>query len=216
MNKIPKCSRRMIPKMKANKKSNDGLNINKLKILKNKSNTKSFCSDITNLSKNKEINTTKKSSSFNAKVNICIYNNFIFQKHNRNNIPNNHNNFFQRPIFINNNSTNFPSLNNTLNALSGNRTFNLGKNSCELKVKNNLESKNISINYNLEKELNNFHNNTMKTNRPNNSLNIGYQKTIQINRKNNSLDKEIYRKIPAYKKRDKFPNKLTFSNNNLM
>lgn len=107
-------------------------------------------------------------------------------------------------------------MNNTLNALSGNRTFNLGKNSCELKVKHNLESKNISINYNLEKELNNFHNNTMKTNRPNNSLNIGYQKMIQINRKNNSLDKEIYRKIPAYKKRDKFPNKLTFSNNNLM
>jgi len=68
MNKIPKCSKKMIPIIKS-KKSNNQLNYNKNNIL---STTKSFGNDITNIIKNKK---TKKSSSCNEKVSkyIIIY-----------------------------------------------------------------------------------------------------------------------------------------------
>ena len=65
MNKIPKCSKKMIPMIKTKtKKSNNQLNYNKIKI----SVTKSFGNDITNIIKNKEIKISKKSSSYNEKV----------------------------------------------------------------------------------------------------------------------------------------------------
>ena len=64
MNKIPKCTRKMIPLAKVIKKpSKRDSNDNKLKILNNKPNVRSFGSDITNLIKN------KKSVSCNEKVN---------------------------------------------------------------------------------------------------------------------------------------------------
>ena len=70
MNKIPKCTRKMIPLVKAIKKpSKRDSNDNKLKILNNKPNVRSFGNDITNIIKNKEIKITKKSVSCNEKVN---------------------------------------------------------------------------------------------------------------------------------------------------
>ena len=67
MNKIPKCSKKMIPLAKVIKKpSKRDSNINKLKIINNKPNVRSFGSDITNLIKN------KKSVSCNEKVNIYL------------------------------------------------------------------------------------------------------------------------------------------------
>jgi len=64
MNKIPKCSKKMIPLAKVIKKpSKRDSNINKLKIINNKPNVRSFGNDITNLIKN------KKSVSCNEKVN---------------------------------------------------------------------------------------------------------------------------------------------------
>ena len=54
MNKIPKCSKKMIPLAKVIKKpSKRDSNINKLKIINNKPNVRSFGNDITNLIKNK-------------------------------------------------------------------------------------------------------------------------------------------------------------------
>jgi len=70
MNKIPKCTQKMIPKLKVNKNQNKELNFHKIKIL----NTKSFGNDITNLVKNRAYNIVKKSSSCNEKVNNNIYN----------------------------------------------------------------------------------------------------------------------------------------------
>ena len=72
MNKIPKCSRKMVPLSKETKKINKGLNINKIKILTNKPKTRSFGKDITNITKNKDIKLPKKSSSCNEKVNNNI------------------------------------------------------------------------------------------------------------------------------------------------
>ena len=71
MNRIPKCNNKKINTLKnkkANKESICGKM--KMKILTNKSLTKSFKQDITNnLSKNKDnIKLTKKSSSYNDKV----------------------------------------------------------------------------------------------------------------------------------------------------
>jgi len=68
MNKIPKCTRKMIQKQKVNKNQNKELNFHKIKIL----NTKSFGNDITNMVKNKASNIVKKSSSCNEKVNIIL------------------------------------------------------------------------------------------------------------------------------------------------
>ena len=68
MNKIPKCTRKMISKQNMNKNQNKELNFHKIKIL----NTKSFGNDITNMVKNRALKIVKKSSSCNEKVIIII------------------------------------------------------------------------------------------------------------------------------------------------
>ena len=59
MNKIPKCTKKMIPIIKANRKNNKESNFTKIKVLTVKSISNSFGKDITNIVKNKE-NITKK------------------------------------------------------------------------------------------------------------------------------------------------------------
>jgi hypothetical protein len=68
MNKIPKCTRKKIPKQNMNKNQNKELNFHKIKI----SNTKSFGNDITNMVINRALKIVKKSSSCNEKVIIII------------------------------------------------------------------------------------------------------------------------------------------------
>lgn len=68
MNKIPKCTRRMIPKQKVNINQNKELNLRKINIL----NTRSFGNDITNMVKNRALKIVKKSSSCNEKVKIIL------------------------------------------------------------------------------------------------------------------------------------------------
>ena len=69
MNKIPKCTKKMIPIIKANRKNNKEPNFTKIKVLTVKSISNSFGKDITNIVKNK---TKKKSSSVNEKVNNVL------------------------------------------------------------------------------------------------------------------------------------------------
>lgn len=72
MNKIPKCTKKMIPIIKANRKNNKETNFTKIKVLTVKSISNSFGKDITNIVKNKENITKKKSSSVNEKVNNVL------------------------------------------------------------------------------------------------------------------------------------------------
>ena len=76
MNKIPKCAKKIIPNIKANKKEKKEFNFKKIKILTNKHIARSFCNDIINITKRKEVKVAKKSSSCSGKVSI-IYNNII-------------------------------------------------------------------------------------------------------------------------------------------
>ena len=212
MNKIPKCTQKMIPKLKVNKNQNKELNFHKIKIL----NTKSFGNDITNLVKNRAYNIVKKSSSCNEKVNNNIYNFCEIQKNKNNNIITN-NDFFQKNSFINNNF-HFKSLNNTLKTLKGNLNIHLGKKSCDEKDKHKL-NKNISLNKNQRYETLKLNTNINKTisNRQNHSLNNDKNKTINIININNSINVfNNFRKIPVSKKIEKMPNKLLFSNPTLV
>ena len=212
MNKIPKCTQKMIPKLKVNKNQNKELNFHKIKIL----NTKSFGNDITNLVKNRAYNIVKKSSSCNEKVNNNIYNFCEIQKNKNNNIITN-NDFFQKNSFINNNF-HFKSLNNTLKTLKGNLNIHLGKKSCDEKDKHKL-NKNISLNKNQRYETLKLNTNINKTisNRQNHSLNNDKNKTINISNINNSINVfNNFRKIPVSKKIEKMPNKLLFSNPTLV
>ena len=71
MNRIPKCTKKKIIPLKNKKEGRESIcGKMKMKILTNKSLTKSFKQDITNnISKNKDnIILTKKSSSYNDKV----------------------------------------------------------------------------------------------------------------------------------------------------
>ena len=82
MNKIPKCSRKLIPVIKPkNKKSNKAPNINKIKILPDKKITKkSFDNDNITLVQSKEIKIKKKCSSCNERVNIYFKYYFPYRK----------------------------------------------------------------------------------------------------------------------------------------
>ena len=72
MNKIPKCTSKNNPLVKANKKVNKIPNNNRLNIITNKTTTRSYSNNSTNLINNKEIKLTKKTSNFNKKVKINI------------------------------------------------------------------------------------------------------------------------------------------------
>ena len=74
MNKIPKCSRKLIPVLKTkNKKSNKAPNINKIKLITDKQITKkSFDNDNITLVQSKEFKIKKKCSSCNERVNIYL------------------------------------------------------------------------------------------------------------------------------------------------
>ena len=74
MNKIPKCSRKLIPTINPkNKKSNKAPNINKIKILTDDSLTKkSIANDNISL-QSKETQIKKKCSSCNERVNIKFF-----------------------------------------------------------------------------------------------------------------------------------------------
>ena len=206
MNKIPKCSQKMIPKLKVNKNQNKELNFHKIKIL----NTKSFGNDITNMVKNRAYKVVKKSSSCNEKVNNIINNFCKIQKN-----KNNNNDYFQKYSIINNN-LHFQSLNNTLKTLKGNLNIHLEKKSCDEKDKHKLNKDNsLNKNQHYEKiKLNTIHNKSI-TNRQNLSLNNDKNKTMNLSHINNSITFiNNYQKIPVSKKSEKMPNKLVFSNNN--
>ena len=212
MNKIPKCTQKMIPKLKVNKNQNKELNFHKIKIL----NTKSFGNDITNFVKNRAYNIVKKSSSCNEKVNNNIYNFCEIQKNKNNNIITN-NDFFQKNSFINNNF-HFKSLNNTLKTLKGNLNIHLGKKSCDEKDKHKLNKDNsLNKNQNYEKlKLSKIHNKSI-TNRQNLTLNNDKSKTMNLSHINNSISAvNNYQKNPVSKKIEKIPNKLIISNTNFM
>ena len=189
MNKIPKCSRKFIPVIKPkNKKSNKAPNINKIKLLQEKQITKkSFDNDNITLVQSKEVKIKKKCSSCNERVNIYLLLLFSLQKNKYVNNINSNNQYFQRKQLINKKSINLSSLDNTLKALSGNRTFNL-----------------------------NTYNENKIIKRQNNSLNNDRNKTINITNKNNSVNKSNkFQKIPISQKKTKISNKLIFSNHNL-
>jgi hypothetical protein len=77
MNKIPKCNinKKILPlKITKNSKKKSVGGKMKIKLLSNQPIIKSFGRDITNISKNKDINkVTKKSSSLNERVSINKY-----------------------------------------------------------------------------------------------------------------------------------------------
>ena len=77
MNKIPKCNinKKILPlKITKNSKKKSVCGKMKIKLLSNQPIIKAFGRDITNISKNKDINkVTKKSSSFNERVSTNKY-----------------------------------------------------------------------------------------------------------------------------------------------
>lgn len=73
MNKIPKCKTKKINQLKLDKKQSKESARGKMKIVSNKSITRSFGQDITNYVKIKDIQKLpKKSSSCNNKVSLII------------------------------------------------------------------------------------------------------------------------------------------------
>ena len=101
----------------------------------------------------------------------------------------------------------------------GSLNIHLGKKSCDNKDKHNL-NKNISLNKNQRYETLKLKDNNNKSNqnRQNHSLNNDkYNKTINISHLNNSINMiNNYHKIPVSKKNEKMPNKLVFSNPNVV
>ena len=199
MNKIPKCSRKLIPTINPkNKKSNKAPNINKIKILTDNSLTKkSIANDNISLVQRKETQIKKKCSSCNERVNIKFFIFFSLQKNKYNNI-NSKNQYFQKKQLINKKSIILSSLDNSLKTFSGNRTFNLSK-----------KSENKNNNKNIITKCNASYNQL-------NTLNNDRNKTINITNKNNSVNKiNNFQKIPISQKKKKMSNKLVFSNHNL-
>ena len=105
-----------------------------------------------------------------------------------------------------------------MKTLKGNLNIHLGKKSCDEKDKHKL-NKNISLNKNQRYETLKLNTNINKTisNRQNHSLNNDKNKTINLSNMNNSINVlNNFRKIPVSKKIEKMPNKLLFSNPNLV
>ena len=116
---------------------------------------------------------------------------------------------FQGNSLINNKNINLLSLDNTLKTNSGNRTFNLGKKSCDQKDKHKL-------NLNNQYERLNTFNNRNNSNRQNKSLFDNRHKNINTSNKNNSFNKvNEHQKILINKKKEITLKKASFYNNNL-
>ena len=116
---------------------------------------------------------------------------------------------FQGNSLLNNKNINLISLDNTLKTICGNRTFNLGKKSCDHKDKHKL-------NLNTQYERLNTFNNRKNSNTQKKSLIDNRHKIINITKKNNSFNKiNKYQKIPINNKKEISLNKASFYNNNL-
>ena len=225
MNKIPKCNinKKILP-LKITKKSKEKSVCGKIKmkLLTNQPIIKAFGRDITNISKNKDINkVTKKSSSFNEKVSINKYKMIyiLFFQNNKkinvlaNNIININN---KRKSTMNKCKNNLSS--NNSNTLRGKKILTWERKSIDSKQPKKKEKINISINsinnnkYKLEKiNLNSNHlqKNNAKSSRPNSLLNNKRLTAFNTNKSINILKKSIN------KNKDYYSNKLTFSNPNL-